>query len=81
MKEDTRIEGPYKDGLADVDNIYIPRQFRDKKLYEWQQTIIDSAKVFDDRIINLIYDPVGKDRKSTRLNSSHLKLSRMPSSA
>ena len=26
-------------------------------------------------------DDVGKDRKSTRLNSSHLKLSRMPSSA
>ena len=24
---------------------------------------------------------VGRDRKSTRLNSSHLKLSRMPSSA
>ena len=27
------------------------------------------------------YYPLGKDRKSTRLNSSHLKLSRMPSSA
>ena len=26
-------------------------------------------------------DGVGEDRKSTRLNSSHLKLSRMPSSA
>ena len=28
-----------------------------------------------------IETPFGKDRKSTRLNSSHLKLSRMPSSA
>ena len=27
------------------------------------------------------YVKEGKDRKSTRLNSSHLKLSRMPSSA
>ena len=27
------------------------------------------------------YEIPGKDRKSTRLNSSHLKLSRMPSSA
>ena len=27
------------------------------------------------------YHTQGKDRKSTRLNSSHLKLSRMPSSA
>lgn len=73
MKEDTRIEGPYKDGLADVDNIYIPRQFRDKKLYEWQQTIIDSAKVFDDRIINLIYDPVGNQGKSTVASICELK--------
>ena len=29
----------------------------------------------------VIQNPVGTDRKSTRLNSSHLKLSRMPSSA
>ena len=28
-----------------------------------------------------VIDEEGKDRKSTRLNSSHLKLSRMPSSA
>ena len=29
----------------------------------------------------LILEAMGRDRKSTRLNSSHLKLSRMPSSA
>ena len=28
-----------------------------------------------------IYKGIGKDRKSTRLNSSHIPLSRMPSSA
>ena len=31
--------------------------------------------------LRLVEIPVAKDRKSTRLNSSHLKLSRMPSSA
>ena len=34
-----------------------------------------------DEITELIDDKIGGDRKSTRLNSSHLKLSRMPSSA
>ena len=37
-----------------------------------------------DKVDNIPYGfaiPVGLDRKSTRLNSSHLKLSRMPSSA
>ena len=29
----------------------------------------------------LLLSMIGQDRKSTRLNSSHLKLSRMPSSA
>ena len=30
---------------------------------------------------NVLYPSIGSDRKSTRLNSSHLRLSRMPSSA
>ena len=33
------------------------------------------------RLLQLGVVPFGTDRKSTRLNSSHLKLSRMPSSA
>ena len=32
-------------------------------------------------IVNMPYTDENKDRKSTRLNSSHLDLSRMPSSA
>ena len=36
------------------------------------------AKEFPNRVLNA---PISEDRKSTRLNSSHLKLSRMPSSA
>lgn len=65
MKEDTRIEGPYKDGNEEGDTAYIPRQFRGKELYEWQKQILESADVFDDRIINLIYDPHGNSGKST----------------
>ena len=33
------------------------------------------------RVVDAIQDPVIGDRKSTRLNSSHPQLSRMPSSA
>lgn len=62
MKKDTRIDGPYKD---DDKEIYIPRQFRNIKLYEWQQQIVDSINDFNDRKINLIYDPVGNNGKST----------------
>ena len=63
-KPDTRIEGPWKD--SDV-SIYIPRQYRglENKLYEWQETIWDSANWWEDRIINVIIDPTGNKGKST----------------
>ena len=35
----------------------------------------------ESRIATYLFDSVIKDRKSTRLNSSHIPLSRMPSSA
>ena len=38
----------------------------------------NQGKVFS---IDQIYENIWKDRKSTRLNSSHIPLSRMPSSA
>ena len=37
------------------------------------------AHYLEDEIVNYLKD--NKDRKSTRLNSSHIPLSRMPSSA
>ena len=37
--------------------------------------------VDDVRFVRLLIEELKRDRKSTRLNSSHLKLSRMPSSA
>lgn len=62
MKEDTRIMGPWTDKDEEV---YIPRQYRELELYPWQQTIKDSAERFEPRKINLIYDPVGGNGKST----------------
>lgn len=62
MKEDTRVEGPWND---EDEEVYVPRQYRDKELYPFQQQIIDSASHFDDRNINLVYDPEGNNGKST----------------
>lgn len=64
-KADTRIKGPFRDTDKQKEEVYIPKQFRDIKLYPWQQQIIDSAKIFNDREINLIYDPIGNNGKST----------------
>lgn len=61
-KEDTRVEGPWKDTDP---VIYLPRQYRDIKLYKWQNTIKNSAHIFEPRKIDLIYDPDGGKGKST----------------
>ena len=42
---------------------------------------IEKPITSDPDAVNTLIQKVSKDRKSTRLNSSHLKLSRMPSSA
>lgn len=63
MKEDTRVDGPWseKDEV-----IYIPRQIREvEKLWDWQQSIVDAAHVWDTRTINYIYCPEGNKGKST----------------
>lgn len=65
QKLDTRILGPFRDTDKPQEEVYIPKQFRDIKLYPWQQQIIDSAKTFNDREINLIFDPKGNNGKST----------------
>lgn len=62
MKEDTRKDGPW----SDKDKvIYIPKQFRNIKLYKWQQEVIDSRNAFNDRCIDMIYDEKGNNGKST----------------
>jgi hypothetical protein len=64
MKADTRKRGPWTD--KDVVR-YIPRQFRGimDNLYPWQKKVLDSADVFDDRIINYVYCRHGNVGKST----------------
>lgn len=64
-KADTRVEGPWSD--KDPEPAYVPRQYRDKldKLYPFQQVIFDSAKNYEDRMINMIYCESGNKGKST----------------
>lgn len=64
-KEDTRVEGtiPYSDRDKDI---YIPRQYRGlmDRLYPWQEQILKSKDIFDCRIVNFVYDPVGSNGKT-----------------
>jgi len=63
-KEDTRVSGPW----SDKDEIhYIPRQYRglESRLKPWQQTVWESAEWWEDRIVNVIVDPLGCNGKST----------------
>lgn len=74
MKEDTRTEGPYMDTLtASVEENYIPKQFRNITLYQWQQQIIDSRSNDEFRKINMIYDERGNRGKSTLASIAELK--------
>lgn len=61
-KQDTRIDGPWRDP---EDTLYIPKQFRNKTLYPWQEKVIEISKIFNDRQVNLIYDKKGNSGKST----------------
>lgn len=62
MKEQTRVKGPW----LDTDKvIFIPRHVRDITLFPWQQDILESAKVFDTRGINVLYNKSGNIGKST----------------
>lgn len=61
-KKDTRVDGPWCDKDRTV---YIPRQIREiPELFKWQQGIIDNAKVWDTRTVNIIYDTEGNHGKT-----------------
>lgn len=64
FKEDTRIDGPWCD--TDVE-LYIPRQYRGlvDRFYPWQKTVWDQFDTFDPRRINVVFDPIGDQGKST----------------
>ena len=56
---------------------------------EWRDKMLEKVAEFDDALMEKYFDDpstiteeeVLRDRKSTRLNSSHIQKSRMPSSA
>lgn len=62
MKEQTRVSGPWsnKDRAQ-----YVPRQYRNKFLYPYQQKILDSRLAFDERGVDCIIDTSGCNGKST----------------
>lgn len=61
MKDDTRIAGPWtdKDWFK-----YVPRHIRNITPYPFQQAVLDSMEVYDDRSIKCIVDPSGNNGKS-----------------
>lgn len=62
IKNHTRVEGPW----TDADKVtYIPKQVKGIELRKWQQSIVDKAKVWDTRTINIILDEKGNIGKST----------------
>lgn len=65
LKDDTRTAGPWTDQTEK--ERYIPRQYRNKleNLFPWQQSVLDSKDVFNDRTVNFVYDPRGNNGKST----------------
>lgn len=65
MKEETRIEGPWTEKEYQSEEIYIPRQVREMKtLRPFQTQIIENAKVWDTRTINVVYNESGNIGKS-----------------
>lgn len=63
-KDETRIDGPWNDE-DDILPSYIPRQVREiKKLYDWQEKVIELSKQWDTRHIDIIIDFTGNIGKS-----------------
>lgn len=62
-KLDTRVEGPWKD--TDFHDVYIPRQYRNIELREWQQMVYQKHFEFTYRGVNYVYDAGGNNGKTT----------------
>nr|WRJ70058.1 viral replication protein-like protein [Oceanusvirus sp.] len=64
MKADTRVHGPYTD--RDVVEADVPCDTLEMVaagLYPWQQYIVDSRNIIDDRVVDVIIDTVGNSGK------------------
>lgn len=70
MKEDTRIQGPWsdKDSVA-----YVPIQYRNIELWDYQATIVESRSQLDFRKVDCIIDDSGNNGKSTVAALADLK--------
>lgn len=61
-KNFSRVAGPWS---SEIEEIFIPLQFKFDKLYPWQEKIVEYAKVVDERrIIHCIINPSGNIGKS-----------------
>lgn len=60
-KEETRIDGPWTDRDKPK---FVPDHIKDRTPYVWQQMVLDSADVYNERQINCIIDPPGGHGKS-----------------
>lgn len=72
MKEDTRVEGPWKDRETEIkheipDKLDTVIKMEREGLKPWQQTIVDMCNIYDDRTIDIIFDRKGGIGKSSLL--------------
>lgn len=74
IKKDTRVEGPWTE--KDEKPPYIPRQIREcPTLRPFQQTVIDTAKIFDPRTVHYVFDKAGNNGKSVLIG--HIRAHRL----
>lgn len=64
-KLDTRIEGPWDHIMNEDANVgFIPIHVRNPVLKPWQTFLLQLLSIYNERTINVIYDPAGKKGKS-----------------
>lgn len=61
-KDDTYRQGPWSN---EKKKVYVPKQILNIELYPWQKKLIEMSQIWDTRHINVIYDTVGNNGKST----------------
>lgn len=65
-KEETRVDGPWSDDTMRPVKLTRPsREFEAKEKYPWQRDIMAMVEVYEERILDVIYDPDGCRGKTT----------------
>ena len=64
MKEDSRVEGPWRDTAPLKRKTRQLRELEGKELYEWQKKLLHIVDTHDDRHIHVILDVLGNSGKS-----------------